>query len=78
LKYQEQGAGNFATLHDTNAQKSLLGLSIFQEEIIDKFKEQYPTYIKYLDSKKEEFLAFLNYPETIRKLINSTNAVESV
>ncbi|WP_369792101.1 hypothetical protein [Lebetimonas sp. JH292] len=26
----------------------------------------------------EEFLAFLKYPETIRKLINSTNAVESV
>jgi transposase-like protein len=54
------------------------GLSIFQEEIIDKFKSQYPTYTKYLDSKKEEFLAFLKYPETIRKLINSTNAVESV
>jgi len=28
--------------------------------------------------KKEEFLAFLNYPETIRKLINNTNPVESV
>ncbi len=34
--------------------------------------------IQYLDSKKEEFLAFLKYPETIRKLINSTNTVESV
>ena len=54
------------------------GLFIFQTEIIEKFKNQYPTYIKYLDSKKEEFLAFLKYPETIRKLINSTNAVESV
>lgn len=54
------------------------GLNIFQEEIIDKFKKQYPTYMKYLDSKKEEFLAFLKYPESIRKLINSTNAVESV
>ena len=54
------------------------GLSVFQTEIIDKFKNQYPTYIKYLNSKKEEFLAFLKYPETIRKLINSTNAVESV
>jgi putative transposase len=31
-----------------------------------------------LIQKKEEFLAFLKYPETIRKLINSTNAVESV
>jgi len=54
------------------------GLSIFQSEIIEKFKNQYPTYIKYLNSKKEEFLAFLKYPETIRKLINSTNTVESV
>nr|WP_269078239.1 transposase [Lebetimonas sp. JS138] len=54
------------------------GLSIFQTEIIEKFKNHYPTYIKYLNSKKEEFLAFLKYPETIRKLINSTNAVESV
>jgi len=54
------------------------GLSIFQSEIIDKFKNQYPIYIKYLNSKKEEFLAFLKYPETIRKLINTTNAVESV
>ena len=43
--------------------------------IIEKFKNQYPTYTKYLDSKKEEFLAFLKYPETIRKLINSTNAL---
>jgi transposase-like protein len=54
------------------------GLSIFQSDIIEKFKYQYPTYTKYLDSKKEEFLAFLKYPETIRKLINSTNTVESV
>ena len=54
------------------------GLSIFQSEIIEKFKNQYPTYIKYLNSKKEEFLAFLKYPETIRKLINSTNTVEYV
>jgi len=54
------------------------GLSVFQTEIIEKFKNHYPTYIKYLNSKKEEFLAFLKYPETIRKLINSTNAVESV
>ena len=29
------------------------GLSIFENEIIEKFKNQYPTYIKYLNSKKE-------------------------
>jgi len=34
------------------------GLDIFQSEIIDKFKNQYPIYIKYIDSKKEEFLVF--------------------
>ena len=54
------------------------GLSIFQSEIIEKFKNSYSTYIKRLNSKKEEFLAFLKYPETIRKLINLTNAVEFV
>ena len=54
------------------------GLAIFNEDIIKKFKNQYPSYMKYLNSKKEEFLAFLKYPDTIRKLITSTNSVESV
>lgn len=54
------------------------GLSIFENDIINNFKNKYPTYIKYLDSKKEEFLAFLHYPEKIRKFINNTNPVESV
>ena len=54
------------------------GLAIFQSDVIDKFRKQYKTYTQYLDSKKEEFLSFLKYPETIRKFINSTNTVESV
>jgi len=54
------------------------GLYIFENEILDYFKDKYSTYIKYLDSKKEEFLSFLKYPEVIRKYINTTNAVESV
>ena len=54
------------------------GMEIFKTEIIDKFKDQYKTYTKYLDSRKEELLAFLKYPEAIRKYINSTNTVESV
>ena len=54
------------------------GLNIFQNEIIDAFYDKYPSYSKYLDSKKYEFLAFLKYPESIRKLISSTNTVESV
>nr|WP_162138542.1 transposase [Hippea alviniae] len=51
---------------------------IFQTDIIDKLKKRYKTYTQYLESKKEEFLSFLKYPETIRKFINSTNTVESV
>ena len=54
------------------------GLYIFENEIIEVFKSKYPTYMKYLNSKKDECLAFLNYPESIRKLINNTNPVESV
>jgi putative transposase len=54
------------------------GIYIFENEIINHFKDKYPNYTKYLNSKKEEFLAFLKYPETIRKLINTTNTVESV
>ena len=54
------------------------GLYIFENEIIEVFKSKYLTYMNYLNSKKDEFLAFLKYPETIRKLINNTNPVESV
>jgi len=34
------------------------GLAIFQSEIIDKFKNQYPTYTKYFNSKKKNFNFF--------------------
>ncbi len=54
------------------------GVEIFQADILDRFKDRYKTYTQYLLSKKEEFLTFLKYPETIRKLINTTNSVESV
>ena len=54
------------------------GVEIFKTEIVEKFKDLYKTYTQYLLSKKEEFLTFLKYPETIRKFINTTNSVESV
>ena len=34
------------------------GVEVFKTEIIEKFKERYKTYTKYLLSKKEEFLTF--------------------
>ena len=54
------------------------GIAIYQKDVIDKFKGQYPTFINHLDKRKEEHLAFLKYPEAIRKHIYSTNPVESV
>ena len=54
------------------------GMYIFEKEIIEKLKEDYPSFIRYLDNKKEEYLTFLKYPEMVRKHITSTNPVESV
>ena len=54
------------------------GITIFQKDIIDKFKSKYPTYTNYLNSRKEEFLNFLKFPESVRKYIYSTNPVESL
>jgi transposase-like protein len=54
------------------------GLALYQRDVIDNFQKQYPTFIKHLDKRKYEHLAFLKYPEAIRKHIYTTNPVESV
>jgi transposase-like protein len=54
------------------------GLAIYQKDIIDKFKQKYPTFINHLNKRKNEHLAFLKYPEVTRKYIYTTNPVESV
>lgn len=51
------------------------GLAIYKKDVIDRFKDQYPTFINHLNKWKEEHLAFLKYPEAIRKHIYSTNPV---
>jgi len=37
-----------------------------------------PEYAKYLQKYSKNYLAFLNYPEEIRKHIYTTNVVESI
>ena len=54
------------------------GLAIYQKDIIDKFKQKYPTFINHLNKRKDEHMAFLKYPESTRKYIYTTNPVESV
>jgi transposase-like protein len=48
------------------------------KNLCNKYKDKYPTFIKYVISKTEHYLCFLRYPEEIRKHIYTTNAVESL
>lgn len=48
------------------------------EELCAKFETASPTFIALLRKKRDMYLAFLKYPETIRKTLSTTNAVEAV
>jgi transposase-like protein len=48
------------------------------EELCTKFEATSPTFIALLRKKRDMYLAFLKYPETIRRTLSTTNAVEAV
>lgn len=48
------------------------------EELCDRFSKSYPTWIAELRKKRQHYLAFLKYPEYMRKSFSTTNLVESV
>jgi transposase-like protein len=48
------------------------------EQLCDRFAKIYPTWIPELRKKREHYLAFLKYPESIRKYFASTNLVEAI
>jgi transposase-like protein len=48
------------------------------EELCDRFGKTYPTWIGELRKKRQHYLAFLKYPEYMRKSFSTTNLVESV
>jgi transposase-like protein len=48
------------------------------EELCDRFAESSPTFIAELRKKRDHYLAFLKYPELIRRSLSTTNAVEAV
>ena len=48
------------------------------EELCDRFAKTYPTWIGELRKKRQHYLAFLKYPEYMRKSFSTTNLVESV
>ncbi|MGC8677672.1 MAG: transposase, partial [Hydrogenobaculum sp.] len=50
----------------------------YYKELVDKVREINPSYTKYLEKYKSNYLAFLKYPEPVKKYIYTTNIVESV
>jgi transposase-like protein len=48
------------------------------EELCDRFATSDPAFIGELRKKREHYLAFLKYPELIRRSLSTTNAVEAI
>lgn len=48
------------------------------EDLCDRFAQDYPTWIAELRKKRPHYLAFLKYPEVMRKSFSTTNLVEAV
>ena len=48
------------------------------EPLCDRFAKTYSTFIAELRKKRPHYLAFLNYPESIRPSLSTTNVVEAV
>jgi putative transposase len=48
------------------------------EELCDRFAKAYPSWIGELRKKRPHYLAFLKYPEYMRKSFSTTNLVEAV
>ena len=48
------------------------------EELCDRFTKAYPSWIGELRKKRPHYLAFLKYPEYMRKSFSTTNIVEAI
>ena len=48
------------------------------EELCDRFAKTYPSFIAELRKKRQHYLAFLNYPESVRRSFSTTNIVEAI
>ena len=48
------------------------------EQLCDRFAKTYSSFIAELRKKRQHYLAFLHYPEPIRRSLSTTNVVEAV
>jgi putative transposase len=48
------------------------------EELCDRFEKSSPSFVKELRKKRPHYLAFLDYPDSVRRTLSTTNAVEAI
>lgn len=48
------------------------------EDLCQRFQNAYPSFIAEIRKKRDHYLAFLNYPDAIRRSLSTTNVVEAV
>jgi transposase-like protein len=48
------------------------------DELCDRFQDRYTSFITEVRKKRDHYLAFIQYPESIRRSLSTTNAVEAV
>jgi putative transposase len=48
------------------------------EDLCQRFQNAYPSFIAEIRKKRDHYLAFLNYPDSIRRSLSTTNVVEAV
>ena len=54
-----------------------VGITQF-EQLCQRFDNDYPSFMAELRKKKDHYLAFLKYPDAIRRSLSTTNTVEAV
>lgn len=54
-----------------------VGINEF-EDLCKRFDKSYPTFIAELRKKRDHYLAFLKYPDAVRRSLSTTNIVEAV
>lgn len=54
-----------------------VGITQF-EQLCQRFENDYPTFMAELRKKRDHYLAFLKYPDAIRRSLSTTNTVEAV
>ena len=48
------------------------------EDLCQRFHNSYPSFLAEIRKKRDHYLAFLNYPDAIRRSLSTTNVVEAV